>query len=131
MTMPAKAEMIKGFIEEVKSYIPPLMQGIETLQESPERKDVLDEFYRMVHTIKGASSMVGISGLSLIASQMEEALDDVISGKLELNEKAFMVMSNTVVIFNKYCERFFDGGVDSHVMLKETIIVFFKNNNRV
>ncbi|NNL41022.1 MAG: hypothetical protein HKO79_00860, partial [Desulfobacterales bacterium] len=122
--MPPKAEMIKGFIEEVKSYIPPLMQGIETLQETPERKDVFDEFYRMVHTIKGASSMVGISGLSLIASQMEEALDDVISGKLKLNGKAFMVMSNTVVIFKKYCERLFDGGVDSRVMLKETITAF-------
>jgi len=124
MTMPPKAEMIKGFIEEVKSYIPPLMQGIETLQESPERKDVLDEFYRMVHTIKGASSMVGISGLSLIASQMEEALDDVISGKLELDSEAFMVMSNTVKIFKEYCGRLFDGGVDSRVMLKETITAF-------
>ncbi len=124
MTMPPKAEMIKGFIEEVKSYIPPLTQGIETLQENPERKDVLDEIYRMVHTIKGASSMVGISGLSLIASQMEEALDDVISGKLELNGKAFMVMSNTVVIFKEYCERLFDGGVDSRVMLKETFTAF-------
>jgi len=124
MTMPPKAEMIKGFIEEVKSYIPPLMQGIETLQESPERKDVLDEFYRMVHTIKGASSMVGISGLSLIASQMEEALDDVISGKLELDSEAFMVMSNSVKIFKEYCGRLFDGGVDSRVMLKETITAF-------
>jgi len=124
MTMPPKAEMIKGFIEEVKSYIPPLMQGIETLQESPERKDVLEEIYRMVHTIKGASSMVGISGLSLIASQMEEALDDVISGKLELDSEAFMVMSNTVKIFKEYCGRLFDGGVDSRVMLKETITAF-------
>ena len=124
MTMPPKAEMIKGFIEEVKSYIPSLMQGIETLKEKPERKEVLEEIFRMVHTIKGASSMVGISGLSLIAYQMEEALDDVISGKLELSSKAFMVMSNTVVIFKEYCERFFDGGVDSHVMLKETIIAF-------
>jgi len=124
MTMSPKAEMIKGFIEEVKSYIPSLMQGIETLKEKPERKEVLEEIFRMVHTIKGASSMVGISGLSLIAYQMEEALDDVISGKLELSAKAFKVMSNTVVIFKEYCERFFDGGVDSHVMLKETIIAF-------
>ena len=61
MTMPHKAEMIKEFIEEVKSYIPPLMQGIETLKERPERKEVLEEIYRMVHTIKGATSMVGIS----------------------------------------------------------------------
>ena len=124
MTMPPKAEMIKGFIEEVKSYIPPLLQGIETLKESPERKDVLEEIHRMVHTIKGASSMVGISGLSLIAYQMEETLDDVISGKLELSAKAFIVMSNTVIIFKEYCERLFDGGVDSHVMLKETITAF-------
>jgi len=124
MSMSPKAEMIKGFIEEVKSYIPSLMQGIETLKEKPERKEVLEEIYRMVHTIKGASSMVGISGLSLIAYQMEEALDDVISGKLELTAKTFIVMSNTVAIFKEYCGRLFDGGVDSRVMLKETITAF-------
>lgn len=124
MTISPKAEMIKGFIEEVKSYIPSLMRGIETLQDRPENKETFDEIYRMVHTIKGASSMVGVSGLSLIASQMEEALDDVISGDIELNAKAFMVMSNTVVIFKEYCERLFDGGVDSRVLLKETIIAF-------
>jgi len=124
MTMPPKAEMIKGFIEEVKSYIPSLMQCIETLKEKPEHKDVLEETFRMVHTIKGASSMVGISGLSYIACQMEEALEDVISGKLGLTDKAFKVMSNTVVIFEKYCEKLFNSGVDSHVMLKETIIAF-------
>jgi len=124
MAMPPKAEMIKGFIEEVESYIPSLMQGIETLKERPERKEVLEEIHRMVHTIKGASSMVGISGLSHIAYQMEEALDDVISGKLELTAKTFMIMSNTVAIFKEYCVRFFDGGVDSRVMLKETITAF-------
>jgi chemosensory pili system protein ChpA (sensor histidine kinase/response regulator) len=124
MTMSPNAEMIKGFIEEVKSYIPSLMQGIETLKEKPDRKDVFDEIYRMAHTIKGASSMVGVSGLSLIASQMEDALDDVISGKLELNEKAFMVMSDTIAIFTEYCERLFDGGVNSRVMLKETVTAF-------
>jgi len=124
MTMPPKAEMIKGFIEEVKSYIPSLIQGIETLKEKPDHKEVLQEIHRMVHTIKGASSMVGILGLSHIACQMEEALDDVISGKLELTEKAFTVMSNTVVIFKEYCEKLFDGGVDSHIMLKETITAF-------
>jgi len=124
MTIPPKAEMIKGFIEEVKSYIPSLIQGIETLKEKPDHKEVLQEIHRMVHTIKGASSMVGILGLSHIACQMEEALDDVISGKLELTEKAFTVMSNTVVIFKEYCEKLFDGGVDSHIMLKETITAF-------
>lgn len=124
MTMPPKAEMIKGFIEEVKSYIPSLIQGLETLKEKPERKDVLEEIHRMVHTIKGASSMVGILGLSHIASQMEEALDDVISGKLELTEKAFIVMSKTIDIFKEYCEKLFNGGVDSHIMLKKTIAAF-------
>ena len=78
MARPPKTEMITDFIEEVKSYIPSLIGGLESLEKSPDRSEALDETYRLVHTVKGASSMVGLSGLSQIAFQMEEYLEDVI-----------------------------------------------------
>ena len=74
MSQPPNTEMIKGFIEEVQSYIPSLIGGLESLEEAPDLSEALEETHRLVHTIKGASSMVGLAGLSQVAFQMEEYL---------------------------------------------------------
>jgi chemosensory pili system protein ChpA (sensor histidine kinase/response regulator) len=124
LSKPPRVEMIKGFIEEVESYIPSLIDGLESLKETPDRRDVLEETHRLVHTVKGASSMVGLTGLSQIAFQMEEYLDDVISGKENFNDEAFNTMHRTIDLFEEYCRGYPDSGVASRAMLKETAEAF-------
>ena len=124
MSRPCKAEMIKGFIEEVKSYIPSLTSGLDSLKAASDNGEVLEETHRLVHTVKGASSMVGLAGLSQIAFQMEEYLDDIIAGELEFSDEAFNAMYKTVDLFQEYCRGYMDGGVASRTMLKETVLAF-------
>ena len=124
MSMPPKIEMIKDFIEEVGSYIPTLINGLESLKNEPEQSEALEESHRLVHTIKGASSLVGLNGLSQIAFQMEEYLEDIIAGKLEFSDEAFNTMQKTVELFRKYCLGYMNGGVTSRAMLKETVMSF-------
>ena len=103
MSMPPKIEMIKNFIEEVESYIPTLANGLESLQKNAAQSDALEESHRLVHTIKGASSLVGLNGLSHIAFQMEEYLEDIVEGKQEFSDQAFNTMQKTVEFFREYC----------------------------
>ena len=117
-------EMIKGFVEEVETYIPSLIKGLETLKEAPESSDMLQEIHRLVHTIKGASSLLGVTGLSHIAFQMEEALEDIISGQLPITEEALAVMSRTIDQFREYCNQIFKGVPDERAMLTETVLAF-------
>jgi chemosensory pili system protein ChpA (sensor histidine kinase/response regulator) len=116
--------MIKEFIEEVKSYIPSLIGGLESLKEGPDRSEVLEEIHRLVHTIKGASSMVGLTGLSHIAFQMEEYLEDTILEKQALSDESFSAMHQTVDRFREYCLKYSNGGVKSRAMLEETVAAF-------
>ena len=124
MPMQPKIDMIKNFIEEVQSYIPTLMTGLESLKNNSEHKEALEESHRLVHTIKGASSLVGLKGLSLVADQMEVYLDGIIAGNLEFSDEVFHTMQKTVELFNKYCRCYLNGGVASRAMLKETILNF-------
>jgi chemosensory pili system protein ChpA (sensor histidine kinase/response regulator) len=117
-------EIIQGYIEEVKTYIPSLIQGLETLRETPDHSEAIEEIYRLVHTIKGASAMVGIHGLSHIACQMEDTLDDIMTGKIVFTDDAFQIMSRTVDHFQKYCTDFFEKGVNAGELLKETVLSF-------
>ena len=124
MAMPPNLEMIKGFIEEVGSYIPTLINGLESLKKETGQSEALEESHRLVHTIKGASSLVGLNGLCHIAFQMEAYLEDIISGKHEFNDDAFNTMQKTVEMFREYCFGYMNGGVASRAMFKETVLNF-------
>ena len=124
MTMPPNFEMIKSFIEEVGSYIPTLINGLESLKKETEQREALEESHRLVHTIKGAASLVGLNGLCHIASQMEAYLEDIIAGKQEFNDEAFHTMQRTVEMFREYCFGYMNGGVASRAMLEETVFNF-------
>jgi chemotaxis protein histidine kinase CheA len=124
MSMPPKIEMIKDFIEEVGSYIPTLINGLESLKKEAGQSEALEESHRLVHTIKGASSLVGLNGLSHIAFQMEEYLEGIIAGKHEFSGEAFNTMQKTVELFREYCRGYMNGGVASRAMLKETVLNF-------
>lgn len=124
MSRPPKVEVVKEFIEEVESYIPSLIDGLESLKQAPDQKEVLEETHRLVHTIKGASSMVGLVGLSHIAFQMEEYLDEIISGTQEFTKASFNTMHKTIQLFQEYCRRYLNGGVATRSMLQEAATAF-------
>ena len=124
MATPPKVELIIGFIEEVKTYIPSLISGLDSLKDSPGQLEVLAETHRLVHTIKGASSMVGLIGLSHIASQMEEYLDEIMAGNQQLTEASIISMHQTIDLVQLYCSSYLNGGAAARSMLKETITAF-------
>ncbi|GBC59142.1 hypothetical protein DENIS_0078 [Desulfonema ishimotonii] len=117
-------EIIRGYIEEVRTYIPSLTGGLETLKKSPGQHDVLEELHRLVHTIKGASLMVGIPGLSHIALQMETFLSDILGKKMNLTPAAIQVMARTVDRFGAYCDGLTGPGVRPRDMLRSTVLEY-------
>ena len=124
MATPPKVELIKGFIEEVDSYIPSLISGLDVLKQSPGQIEVLEETHRLVHTINGASSMVGLDGLSHIAAQMEDYLDEIMAGNQRLTEASLITMRETIDLVQEYCSRYLNGGVAARSMLKEAVTAF-------
>ncbi|HAO21762.1 MAG TPA: hypothetical protein DCQ37_15635, partial [Desulfobacteraceae bacterium] len=129
MSRSPRDEIIRGYVEEVKTYIPSLIQGIDTLRKTPEQYHALEEIHRLVHTIKGASSMVGIYGLSYIAYQMEEAISEILSGAIPLDHQTLDVMRFTVDQFQKYCDDLVSKGVNARAMLTETALAFRRLKN--
>ena len=120
MTATARTDMINGFIEEVKTYIDPLYENIDQLFRDLRHKQALMEIHRLVHTIKGASSMVGLKGLSAIALQMENDLDKIVEGEYKLDEATLRVMRHVVDRFDNYCEGYSNDGARVRDLLNLT-----------
>ncbi len=113
--------VISGLMEEVNAYLPTLFKGVQSLKTNPQQTELIREIHRLVHTIKGAASMVGISGLSRIAAEMEDALDEMIDGRLIFDEAVFEAFHATIKRFEIYCEKLLSDGVNSRQLLRETL----------
>jgi len=111
-------DFFAGYIEEVQTYIPTMKAGIEELRANPHKRDLLEEMHRLAHIIRGASSMVGIAGLSRIAGCMENALEQILEGQLALSAEAFNAMQSTVSRFDQYCK-----GLQQGVSIDEATLI--------
>ena len=124
MPISSNSEIIQDFIAELKNYIPTLVDNIDCLKKDPGQKKALEELHRLVHTIKGASSLVGITSLSQIALIMEEILDDIMAGAISFTDELFSVMTQTVAKFEKYSTKLIDGEIDEQSLIEETTAAF-------
>ncbi len=76
MAMNVDKSILLGFVEEAHTYLPSIISGIADYLTDESKIEEIQLAYRQIHTIKGASSMVGLSELSEAASEVEEVLEE-------------------------------------------------------
>ena len=96
-------EIFIEYVGEVENYLHVIRNGIEELQSHPDNQSVLQEVFRLVHIIRGASAMLGVTGLSQLAGCMESSLDHVIKGEASFDTATFSAMTETTDLFADYC----------------------------
>ena len=110
-------EILIGFIEEAKSYLPAIAEGIDAFKADAAEMGGLEVAHRHVHTIKGASSMVGLTGLSHIAYQLEESLEEIGAGNIELDETAVSFLTQSINSIDLYLDGVLSGNLDEKGMV--------------
>ncbi len=128
MSQPAlPPEILAGYFDEVRGYVPVLTKSLEKLSSDPrcqDRKNLLEEIRRLSHTIKGASAMVGVSELSRMAERMETAALQIMEDRLAMTPAAVEAMRQTAVDFGAFCHAYQQGGVEEGKFLETTIRAF-------
>jgi purine-binding chemotaxis protein CheW len=102
MALNLDKKMLTGFSQEVQSYLPEIRAGIANFGRNPTRPQALTEVLRHIHTIKGASAMIGFSALSQAASHIEHTLEAVVAGQLTIAAAQVEWLSLTVDHIEQY-----------------------------
>lgn len=84
MERPVNPGVATSFIAEAMGYLPRILEVLDSTG-SPVEAGALEEAYRLVHTIRGASSLVGFPTVSELAGGVEEVLELVVTGRRELD----------------------------------------------
>ena len=119
MTRSIDKTILIGFVEEAKSYLPAIMEGVQSLHKNPQQPEVMEETHRYAHTIKGAASMVGLVGLSHIAYYIEEALEEIAAGQLAMNDETATLLRKTVSQIEGYLDGVLSGTLHERPLLAE------------
>ncbi|HIC93043.1 MAG TPA: chemotaxis protein CheA, partial [Anaerolineae bacterium] len=77
------------FIEEAKEHLQDLNQALLQLEKEPSDVEPLNEIFRLAHTIKGMAATMGYEDMARLAHAMEDLLDELRQGKLEVRAELF------------------------------------------
>ncbi|CAN2050426.1 two-component system, chemotaxis family, sensor kinase CheA [Candidatus Magnetomoraceae bacterium gMMP-13] len=65
-------EMKKDFFEEAQEHLDKLTLDLIKLENSPDDKDLIDDIFRILHTLKGTSAFVGMDQMTILAHKTED-----------------------------------------------------------
>jgi len=78
-------QYLEIFIEEAQEHLQNLNQSLLGLETNPKDMQRLNEIFRVAHTLKGMAGTMGYSRMTNLTHQMENVLDDIRNGKIEVS----------------------------------------------
>ena len=79
-------EMAEVFASEAEEHIQTLDTRLAALEREPHNRELLREIRRTAHTLKGSAAMVGFQVISQTGHLMEDLLDRLYDGTMEVTE---------------------------------------------
>ncbi|HOC08439.1 MAG: chemotaxis protein CheA [Clostridiales bacterium] len=73
------------FLEETNEHLENLNNCLLQLEKSPEDRELLDEVFRVSHTLKGMAGTMGFVRMAELTHQMENLLDEIRNNKVEVD----------------------------------------------
>jgi two-component system chemotaxis sensor kinase CheA len=75
----------KLFLDEAREHLRLLNEGFVALERNPASLDGVAELFRNAHSLKGMSSSMGYDPITALAHALEDLLDLVRNGRLEVS----------------------------------------------
>jgi two-component system chemotaxis sensor kinase CheA len=88
------------FIDEAESLLVKLGNIIVDLEKDPDNKQLIDETFRIMHTIKGASGMYGFEKIVELTHEMESLYDMIRNETLHISPSIIELTFSTIDLIN-------------------------------
>ncbi len=117
-------DVLAGFLDEARSYLPIILEKLEAFQADPEQSTAIKEAFRYSHTIKGSASMIELPGLSLIASYLENVLEDFVTGKHKMGKQTFGRLKKLVNQIEGFLDGLVSDDLDERRLIEDATVVY-------
>lgn len=114
-------EMILGFLEESSPMLDEIESLILELEEQPDSEQTLSTYFRLLHTIKGTASCVGLMKLGDYTHKYEDFIGELRNKKLPVNTMTTNVLLEGLDDLKYYFEDIQEHGADNHLDINKKI----------
>ncbi|MCF8025529.1 MAG: Hpt domain-containing protein [Desulfobacteraceae bacterium] len=94
-------EITADFISEANEHFEISDENLLTLENDPENEEAVASIFRAFHTIKGTTSFLGLTPISVLAHKAENLLDEVRKKRLDFNGEVVDATFNALDLLKK------------------------------
>ncbi|WP_461211229.1 Hpt domain-containing protein [Desulfocurvus sp. DL9XJH121] len=89
-------EIFADFIIEAKEHLETIEPNLLELEQTPDNLDLLNEIFRPMHSLKGASGFLGLNKINVLAHRAENVMDELRKGKMHVTSDIMdVILSST------------------------------------
>ncbi len=114
-------QYLELFIEESKEHLQSLNQQLLELEKDPQNMTILNEIFRVAHTIKGMSGTMGFSKIAKLTHDMENVLSEIRNGKFSINTHIVDVLFQCLDALENYVDCVINTGAEGENEYTEII----------
>lgn len=109
-------ELLQDFIIEAKEHLQTIEPNIFRLEKEPEeRPNILNEIFRPMHSLKGASGFLGLEKINSLAHKAESVMDELRKGTIEVTSSITDAILITTEILGKIVENLEEYGNEGDI----------------
>ncbi|SHG93134.1 chemotaxis protein CheA [Tepidibacter thalassicus] len=109
------------FLDESKEHLENLNQSLLELENDTSNMEIVNEIFRIAHTLKGMSSTMGFLKISNLTHKMENVLDDIRSGKLKIDSNIIDILFEGLDILEEFIKNVEIEGKESDRSVEDII----------
>ncbi len=76
-------EVLIDFIAEAREHLETIEPNLLELEKNPDDLSLIDEIFRPMHSLKGASGFLNLNKMNKLAHKAENILDEMRKGNLK------------------------------------------------
>jgi len=104
------AQYLQLYLDETAEQLDALVESLLVLESRPTDAEQLNEAFRLIHSIKGSSAMMGFDGITALTHHLENHFERLRSGLTELDSKAMGLILRSIDFLRECNGRLRSGG---------------------
>lgn len=108
-------QYLEIFIEESKENLQNMNQSLLDLENNYQDKNILNDIFRVAHTLKGMSSTMGFNRVASLTHEMENVLQSLRNGEISICEKIIDTLFECLDVLEEYINEISGNGDEGNL----------------
>ncbi len=108
------SQYLEIFIDETKEHLQGLNQSLLQLEQNPQDKSVLNEIFRMAHTLKGMAGTMGFGRMAKLTHDMENVLQALRNDQISVSSRLVDLLFKCLDALESYTENIVNSGEEGN-----------------